>query len=381
VRKLKCDDFDKLLHLYLDGETEEKSSKEIEEHLLTCQTCSEKLRGLKNLEIEARRIKLSEPSPAYWESFTRKVRDKIILRRRKSIWAKIKSGWESLFIYSPSKLRIAAGIASVLLVFIIGKLYWDYKGSELERIRTERMEKALSPHIQEELEKPVPVVKESLLVEDQKEIVPLAPATPPAEEKVQSENIIQAGEDKTQASQPSTAVTAEKPKIEEKAAEELTLASQTELANPPVGVQETTVHLQEFLDKKKAIKMATEQTVSGGKRGIGLYGGEGIKYYKVDDNWVRALNPSDTLVEVDTLKKVITSWSEFFKEKPESEWIPEGFSQIKIAYQLLFLKTGEESILKEGIELLDKFKESAVEQKIKDEINKKITELEALKKR
>lgn len=378
---MKCEDFEKLLHLYLDGEINEKSSKEIEEHLLTCQSCAEKLRELKNLETEARRIKLPEPSPAYWENFTREVRNKIILRRKKSIWSKIKSGWESLFLFSPSRLRIAAGIASVLLVFIVGKLYWDYRGGELEKIRTERMEKALSTPIQEEPEKPAPAMKESSQVEDQKEIVLSAPATPPAEEKIQEEKAIQTGEGKTQALQSSTADTAEKPKIEEKAAEELTLATQAELANPPVGVQETTIHVQGLSDKKKAIKMAAEQTVSGRKADIGLYPGEGIRYYKVGENWVRVLSDNDTLVEADTLKKVITLWNEFFKEKPESEWVPEGFSQLKTGYQLLFLKTGEGSLLKEGIKLLDKLKESAVEQKIKDEINGKITELEALEKK
>ncbi len=370
---MKCEDFEKLLHLYLDGETDEKSSKEIEEHLSTCQSCAEKLRELRSLEAEARRIKLPEPSPAYWENFTREVRNKIILRRKKSIWAKIKSGWESLFLYSPAKLRIAAGIASILLVFIVGKLYWDYRGGELEKTRTKRMEKALSTPTQQEPEEPAPAVKESLLVEAQKKVVPSAAVTPPAEGKVQK--------DKAQASQPSTAVTAEKSKIEEKAAEEVTLASQAELANPPVGVQETTVHLQAFSDKKKAIKMAAEQTVSGRKADIGLYSAEGIKYYKVGENWVRALSENDTLTEADTLKKVINSWSKFFEKKPESEWILEGFSQLKIGYQLLFLKTGEDSLLKEGINLLEKFKESTVEQENKDQINGKITELEVLKKK
>lgn len=378
---MKCEDFEKLLHLYLDGETDEKSSKEIEEHLQTCQNCVGKLRELKSLETEARRIKLPEPSPAYWENFTREVRNKIILRRKKPIWAKIKSGWESLFLYSPNKLRIAAGIASILLVFIVGKLYWDYRGGELEKTRTERMEKALSTSIQKEPEEPAPAVKESLQVEDQKKIILSAPVTPPAEEKVQEEKAIQADKDKAQASQPSTMVTAEKPKIEEKAAEELTLASQAELANPPVGVQETTIHLQEFSDKKKAIEMAAEQTVSGRKADIGLYAGGGIRYYKVGENWIRALSENDTLAEADTLKKVVTSWSEFFNEKPEAEWVFEGFSQLKTAYQLLFLKSKDDSLLQAGIELLNKYKESLSEQKTKDELSKKITDLENLKKK
>lgn len=370
---MKCEDFEKLLHLYLDGEIDDKSSKEIEEHLLSCKSCSEKLQELKNLEMEARRIKLAEPSPAYWESFTPKVRDKIILRRKKSIWAKIKSGWESLFIYSPSKLRIAVGIASVLLVFIIGKLYWDYRGGELERIRTERMEKALSTPIQEEPEKPAPVVEESLQVEDQKAPIPSAPVTPPAvEEKALEKKAIQTGEDKTQASQSSITVTAEKPKIEKGVTANLRTVTEQEILSSPESLKTGSVHFQSFKSQADFLKMKTGKAISVI---------DGKKYYQIDETLIQVLTENDTLVAEDTLKKVITSWSEFFKEKPESEWIPEGFSQLKIGYQLLFLKTGEEPLLKEGIELLDKLEESAVEQKIKDEINKKIIELEALKKK
>jgi len=385
---LKCEDFDKIIHLFLDGAIDEKQSRDLVEHLSGCQRCSENLRELKNLDIAARKTRLPEPSPAYWQTFARKVSNEIVLRKKKPFWAKIKSAWESIFVYSPAKLRWSGAIASILLVFILGKLYYDYKGVELERIRTERMEKALSSQVREEPEKLPLAVQESLQIEDQKKIAPSAPAIPSAEEKAQKEKGKETpqGTLKTQTGFVTEDSTKDSIHVKAgRAGEVIQIATMPELGLKEMEksgtLPETTVHIEEISDKKKTYKLAKEQPVSEGKGDIGLYGEEGIKYYKVDDNWVRVLNPNDTLVEVDTLKKVITSWSELFKEKPETEWVLEGFSQLKIAYKLLFLKTGEESILKEGIELLNKFKDSAVEQKIKDEINSKITELEALRKK
>ena len=92
---MKCKDFDKLIHLYFDGELDAGKSKEIEEHLLTCQNCAAKLQELKKLEESAKSIRMPELSPDYWKTFAERVRNEIILRRRKSIWSRLKSGWES----------------------------------------------------------------------------------------------------------------------------------------------------------------------------------------------------------------------------------------------------------------------------------------------
>ena len=182
---MKCEDFDKLVHLYFDGELDAGKSKEIEEHLLTCQNCAAKLQELKKLEEGAKSIRMPELSPDYWKTFAERVRNEIILRRRKSIWARLKSGWESFFFYSPVKLRITAGIASVLLVFIVGKLYWDYKGKELERIRSERMEKVLSPQVQKKTEILAPAINESLQEGEQaKELTLSKPQILQTKEKV-----------------------------------------------------------------------------------------------------------------------------------------------------------------------------------------------------
>ena len=394
---MKCEDFDKLIQFYFDGELDTGKSKEIEEHLLTCQRCAAKLQELKNLEEEANRIRMPEPSSAYWKSFTEEVRNKIILRRKKSIWAKIKSGWESFFFYSPVKLRIAAGIASILLVFIIGKLYWDYKGKELERIRSERMERVLSPQTQKKVEAFAPAVKESLQQGEQvKEFSISKPETLKPEEKVSKalapqESISTFSEAKTQGILRTQVgfVTKETPvdslHIRGGAGEAFKMVLSPESASiatvKPMALPETTLYVQKSPEEKSATRIMAQRPVAPEKSGKDFYVAEGVKYYKVDKSWVRILAEKDTSIEADTLKNVITSWKEYFEKKPISEWAAEGFSQVKIAYELLFLKTSDESLRQEGVKLLTKYKDSLTDQKMKDELTKKIFELEVLKKK
>ena len=415
---MKCEDVDKFLHLYFDGELDEKKSKEMEEHLLSCQRCASKLLELKNLAEGAKGMKMPEPSPAYWKSFTEVVRNKIILRRRKSIWEKIKSGWESFFFYSPVKLRIAAGIASILLVFIIGKLYWDYKGKELERDRSERMERALSIPAQQKRELQTPAGKESLQTTKPAEETTFVKPKPPineqkvlqistpsesisserteksaelqapsesvasfAGEKTQGEKEKGVGESKTPELKKSITVTAERPKIEKGVTANLRTTPQKEIAVRPPTLPETTLYVRKWPEQQD-VKLSGGTLVSTPKVTMDTSRPpEVLRYYRVDSNWVRALAEKDTLVEADTLKKVLSSWKEYFEKKPVSEWAPQGFSQVKIAYELLFLKTSDEPLRQAGIKLLNQYKDSVTDQKMKDELTKNIFELEALKKK
>jgi len=413
---LKCKDVDKLLHLYFDGELDAEKSKELEEHFLTCQDCAAKLQELENLEENARRIRMPEPSADYWKTFAERVRNEIIIRRKKSIWARLKSGWESFFFYSPVKLRIAAGIATILLVFIVGKLYWNYKGKELERVRSERMEKVLSIPAQQKPEIQTPAVKESLqtnkhakettfvqpkpsTVEQKALQLSASPESKPseqAEKKVElqapSESVISlagekaqgekgAGESRAPELQKSITVTAERPKIEKGVTANLRTITQAEMVRQPSILPETTLYIPKLPEKKPATATTIVRAPTTVKKDERLLSAESIKYYKIDTNWVRALTEKDLLIEADTLKKVISSWIEYFEKKPVSEWAPEGFSQVKIAYELLFLKTSDDTLLQEGIKLLNRYKDSVTNQKTKDELAKKILELEALKKK
>ncbi len=415
---MKCEDFDKLIHPYFDGELGKEKSKEIEEHLLTCKNCAAKLQKLSDIAGEAKRIRIPEPSPDYWKTFGQRVRDEIILRRRKSIWVRLKAGWESLFFYSPLKLRIAAGIASILLVFIVGKLYWDYKGKEVERIRSERMERILPIPAQQKPKLQTPAIKESLvtkeparettlvkpepsIVEQKNLQVPAFPESVLAERIEKSteqlaptESVISLAGDKAQADKEkgvgegqtpelkkNVTVTAEGSIIDKGVTASLKTITQEEIAARRPALPETTLYIQKLPEEKSATRMMAQKTATPQKSDKDFHAAEGVKYYKVDKSWVRALTEKDTVVEADTLKNIIFSWKEYFEKKPASEWAPEGFSQVDIAYELLFLKTGDDTLRQQGIKLLNKYKDLVTDQKFKDELTKKISELEALKKK
>ncbi|MDP2960863.1 MAG: hypothetical protein Q8N71_05505, partial [candidate division Zixibacteria bacterium] len=215
-------------------------------------------------------------------------------------------------------------------------------------------------------------IKESTIVEQK---------LPLPQVKDQDKTKKEAGPGKIIVPESTITVTAERPKIEKGVTANLRTVTESELSLRSPSVPETTFQVQKLPEEKSTIKMAAEQPISTEKIGEKLYPAEGIRYYMPVKTWVRALNEKDTLVEADTLKKVIISWKEYFEKKPVSGWDLEGFSQIKIAFQLLFLKTKDQFLLQEGIKLLNKYKESRIDQKTKDKLSKKIAELEALKKK
>ncbi len=393
---MKCEEVDKLLHPFFDGELSVEKSKQIEEHLLTCQRCAAKLQELENLEEGARRIRMPEPSSEYWKTFTERVRNEIILRRRKTIWTRVKSAWESFFFYSPVRLRIAAGIASIFLVFLAGKLFWDYKGREFEKIRSERLERAVTPPAQSKMVSPAPVTKTPQPVKENVRETTLSqpPASQAGEEVLKapalSESLLSSskekkdlgtGEGKTILSKPSTAVTAERPKIEPGVSPALRSVTREEFAAKSPSLQETTLFPWKKLEKQNVtLSKGTPASARMGALNVPAPS-ERLRYYKVDSNWVRALTDQDTLIEADTLKKVISTWKSYFETKPASEWAAQSFEQVEIGYRLLFLKTKDRNLLGEGIKLLKKCETKVTDQKVKQELSQGIARLEALKKK
>ena len=244
------------------------------------------------------------------------------------------------------------------------------------------MEEALSTKVQEAPKKFEPAVTESLQTEDLKELAPPTPVTPSPEEEVQEEKgkEVQQGILKPQVGFVVRDSVKDSLRVRGGRAGDVShivsipesISKETEKLE---SAKETTLYL------KSPLKLAAEQPIQSAEERTELFQVGDIRYYELDKNQVRKLTEKDTLIEADTLKKVISSWSEFFDKKPETEWLLEGFSQIKIAYQLLLLKSKDDSLLDEAIKLLNQYEESAVEQKTKDELNKLLAELEALRKK
>jgi hypothetical protein len=147
VIKLRCEDFDELIHLFWDGEIDERKKEEMEEHLSICKKCKQKLALLGSIEEKAKQVKIKEPSQEYWDTFSSRVRERIIAQKEESFSFRLKKVFENIFTFSPLKIKIAAGVVSIVFVFVVGKLYVDYQGKEVIPSSKLRIEKTREPAV------------------------------------------------------------------------------------------------------------------------------------------------------------------------------------------------------------------------------------------
>jgi hypothetical protein len=117
----------------LDGELSQRKREKFEKHLQVCESCAETLEEMKELEMLGSRAKLPRISEAYWESFPARVKNKLLLRERESpsqiFWKRIKP----VFQVSPFRLKLAAGVASIIIVAWMGRIYMDYRPASIEK--------------------------------------------------------------------------------------------------------------------------------------------------------------------------------------------------------------------------------------------------------
>ena len=134
----------KWLSMYIDGELSDKKKKKLEEHLKVCDSCSWNLQELKMVDAYANLVKEPQISEAYWENFTSRVKNKLLIREKQSSESRLWGIFKSLFKPSPTKLKFATAIASVLVVALVGKLYLNYKGISLPENTSSKISSAPS---------------------------------------------------------------------------------------------------------------------------------------------------------------------------------------------------------------------------------------------
>lgn len=377
---MKCEDFDKLFYLYYDNQLDEEKSKEIEAHLLECQRCAKELEALASVEKEAKDIKVQKPEDAYWESFSQRVRNKIILRKKKPFGSKVKSFLEGLTTISPSKLKLAASLATLVLVFTIGKLYIDYRIAGLERMRYPAPSKVeiASPQVKEEEKKEITaeeqkvvpqkkieakkVTKPTAKVEElkpakeagtglEKEIREMSPAS--KEEKMA--DMMKASPEVTTQAPRVTAKTAMAPKetITAKPSEPFELYEVAEVTGHPPS------KILIFAD-------STMKTIGYEIEGVGK-----ISY----------ISENDTLISPDSLRKIIEVWKNFIDKNPKDPWIDEGYQQVATGYLLLWKITKKKSEIENGIELIERYSKLTKTEPVKQFLKKTEKELKSLKKK
>jgi hypothetical protein len=403
---LSCDRFDKLINLFLDKKLNQDQERELKEHLAQCPECKEKLSFLQRIEEKAKRIKAQEPPEEYWNTFSGRVKEKILIQQEKSPSFGWKRFLDSVFSFSPLKIKVAAGVISVLFVFIIGKLYMDYRGGEI--LPWEKTAKLQEP--------PKSVVKD---IEPEEEFAPMvseegAESVPEEIETTKGEAIDRKGEiippkkeDKGKTAYPKSieaptppAVTEEK--IAPASAPEITIPVPTEaevediVAIPeskPTGagvdqeakkkretptaiLKPADLKVQDSLKERGLKDIVTAQLDLGNVQHLLPVG-----TYELNGNSIPKIGEADTTVPTDTLKKVIQVWQTFIQENPADSLSDEGYLQVATAYYLLAQTSQDTSYISIGSEVITQYLDKAEDPSIEAALRDKLRKIQALRQK
>ncbi|MFQ6002485.1 MAG: zf-HC2 domain-containing protein [Candidatus Zixiibacteriota bacterium] len=366
---MRCEDFDELIYLFWDGQIEERKKEELEKHLLACKRCKEKLTLLESIEKKAKQVKMKEPSQEYWDTFSSRVRERIIAQKEESFSFKLKKAFEIIFTLSPLKIKIAAGVVSIVFVLIVGRLYVNYKGEDIvppePRIENIKKPAPFAPDVTKEISPPEEKIKkEERFAPPTNELEKAVTPQIIPKEEVTSE-VVELKEERVLL--PETYSTGAGAEEEKKMLEEIAKPEQKaeDLEGIPLkGVTETGTGKPSLLALDRAIQTP-----------------RGKDYYVIDEEKVVKIEEEDTLLQEDVLRKTIEGWTRYIEKNPKDSLANEGYLQVAVGYYLLSKLTQDESDLLKGIELLEKYEKRITDQKIKEELDKKLQQLKALKEK
>jgi hypothetical protein len=410
---LKCERFDKLIHLFLDGRLEKDEESELREHLTTCEECARKLALLRSMEAAAKKISAEEPPKEYWDTFSGRVGERIVQRAERSFGFGLKEALQGIFSFSPLKIKVATGLISVVLVFIVGKLYVDYRGQEMipgrAIIQTEEQ-----PHLD--------VTK----VEEKGEISEAEyrdGAAPPPEEPKREKKAVDVEEARKKAPPPTVRVVEEEKPTEELGA--LTAPEAAEERGVPTstpGVTDQAVVEAQIPSKHPVRSPEAEQTGAGAREEIGrvreeastaekekiaessdiLAKGDADRpvkssvdlpaptsfrpyvpndVYQLNEVTVPRMRDGDTLRSVDQLKKAIQVWKAYIDQNPDDSLANEGLLQMATAYYLLAKLSQDTTVISEGANLIKGYLDQAAQPEFREELSHILKKISALKEK
>ncbi len=409
---MRCERFDKLIYLFLDGRLDQGKEKELKEHLSECERCAKKLALLESVEGRAKKIEIKEPPQEYWDSFSSRVREKILARKERSPAFGLKKALESIFSFSPLKIKLAAGLASVVLVFIIGKLYVDYRGEEIlpskAVIQTEKQ-----PQLEiMEMEK-----KKGFPIEDRRKIgsIPEKPemkrepatavqqegkAIPPKREGVEKEALLKEEKITTQPKvAEEKAVPVYAPTLEDQTSIETEKPLEPQVISPEA--KPTGAGVEGEVEEKVAVKMAArkkktqkaDQVPQKGKaqkavsRDIVAFSEQNLQalltmdHYVVNKKIIPKVTENDTLVQADELRGIIQTWKAYIEENPTDSLTNLGYLQVAIGYYLLGKLSQDTAVISEGSKLIEEYLDRIKDPKVKDNLSDRLEKIKALRQR
>jgi hypothetical protein len=395
---LSCEKFDRLINLFLDGRLDQKQEEELKGHLSQCPRCAEKLAFLESVERKARGIEAKEPSPSYWDDFSTRVRDKIAAKEESTTVFGLKKALEKFFTFSPLKIKIAAGLVSLVLVFFIGKFYVEHKGKEmippLEVVQTEEQPRLDITEIEEERGLATQEIepKGEPIPGEQKIEKEAAPAALP--KKQQPSPQAPKGKKEAQIETPEVEELPEPSSYLPAITEETLLKAESSLQISVVpeekavgagteGKEDTIIVVAPDQLNIKAVSIQNKLKTEDSTRYSPKWAGSPQKgdVYSLNEIRVHKLEENDTLSTVEDLRRTIKVWRDYIEQNPSDSLIKEGYLQIGIAYYLLAKITSDSVSISRGSEILKGYIKEVKDVEIKNQLEDRVSKIEALRKR
>lgn len=407
---MKCERFDKLIHLFLDGRLEKSEESELQDHLSACERCARKLTLLKSMEGAARKLEIEEPSQEYWDTFSSRIREKISEREEKSFAFGLKKALQGIFSFSPLKMKVAAGLVSIVLVFIVGKLYLDYRGQEIlprkgiiqteEEPQLDVTKIAKKGEVSEAEDRDRPArppdepkrEKKAVDVEEAKKTAVPSGEPISGEEMAEELGTLTAPEVAEERGEPALA-----PSPVDKPAAEAQTPSQQPGVSPEAeqigaGAQEKLGRAQEAAATAEQEKIAESRDLLGeadaegrAKGSVDLPQPTGFRsytattQYEVNRVTIPKMQDDDTLMPAEELRKTIEVWTKHIEENPTDSLNSQGYLQVAIGYYLLAKLSRDTTIISEGTRVIEEYHKQSDDPTVKKELSSTLEKMKALK--
>jgi hypothetical protein len=425
VSKVKCEKFNKAISLYLDGRLDKAGETALREHLSTCRRCAETLAALESAQSTAKATTAAEPRPAYWDTFSNRVMERIEAEKEKKVGSPLRDLAARILPAPGRRLRLAAGVASIALAVVVGVLYVDRQGGRVvppvvqapsEREKAPEVAKDVrtaeeSPEAKVEMpsrQEPTDALKGEEAGGAQGRTQSEAPAiaakkdgTPPAAKKEPSPSaeanerlkiVTQSVSADKQATTPQAPAkpagereagetkadkTAEPPVVEIGAVErvpvEKAVESETDESRAAKKATDTEPIAAEKMDRSKMVSVTASDKAADGKSKVESYAVGGATLPKIADK--------DTSLTKDELSTLIASWKTLIEENRADSLTTEGYRQVATAYCLLAEKTENEAVISEGAQTIKSYLDRTANPDLREFLTVKLEEIEGLRKK
>jgi len=417
---LSCKKYGQWVHLFWDKRLNQNQEEELKRHLAECKTCQEKLSFLESMEERAKGIRAKEPPEEYWDTFSSRVRKKIASSKEKSTAFGWKKAIANVFVLSPWKIRIATGLVSIVLVFIIGKLYVDYRGKTIipkepvapavkeAPLRIAETEKKEIPSKEETKDKTSPSIEQPkktlpLVSSDQEKGKVTSPVVEGAEKqtglKEQKISLTDKAAEEKSISIP-VPVAEEKPGapiVELKAGETPTqITEQPEAAPAASAGEEKKIEKpkEEIISSREENKQEgkeIQKKIKGGQAGESLdilstskpsfISAPSADMMILNEKPITRIKETDTLMQAVDLRVIIQRWKDQFQDHPSDSINDQGYLQVATAYFLLNRLSVDSTVINQGSYLIEQYMNRTKDPAIKDQLSDKLEKIKALGKK